>query len=218
MPEIIHASQTGFIKQRSIFDNIFTFWEATSLAMKQNQKLAVLLLDFEKAYDRVDWNFLEGTMLCLGFDKSWIFGISALYRNAYSRVILAGDVGNSFLITRSVRQGCPLAPFLYLFFAEALHMYINAQVTGIKGLIMPSSDEEILDAEFANDTTLYLDGDISNLNCARSLLSTFCRALGVFINWYKSFSFWADSSQSNPPLLYLDPQFSWIPQGQQLDI
>ncbi len=183
MPEIIHASQTGFIKQRSIFDNIFTFWEATSLAMKQNQKLAVLLLDFEKAYDRVDWNFLEGTMLCLEFDKSWIFGISALYRNAYSRVILAGDVGNSFLITRSVRQGCPLAPFLYLFFTEALHTYINAQVTGIRGLIMPSSEEEILDAEFADDTTLYLDGDISNLNRARSSLSTFCCASGAFINW-----------------------------------
>ena len=70
MPEYIHASQTGFIKQRSIFDNIFTFWEATSLAIKKNQKLVVLILDFEKAYDRVHWNFLEGTMLRLGFDKS----------------------------------------------------------------------------------------------------------------------------------------------------
>ena len=65
LSKVIHVSQTGFMKDRSIVDNVFTFWETTALAVKKKQNLAVLLLDFEKAYDRVDWNFWR--VLCIGW-------------------------------------------------------------------------------------------------------------------------------------------------------
>ena len=67
LPFIIHSSQTGFINERSILDNIFTFWESVAVAKRDNQNLAILLLDFEKTYHRVDWSFLEGTMQKMGF-------------------------------------------------------------------------------------------------------------------------------------------------------
>ena len=57
LPHIIHKNQTGFIQERSIFDNIFMFWEMIAVAEETKQDLAILLLDFEKAYDRVDWKF-----------------------------------------------------------------------------------------------------------------------------------------------------------------
>ena len=47
-----------------------TFLEASALARLSGKDLAILLLDFEKSYDRVDWGFLEGTMLCMGFSGS----------------------------------------------------------------------------------------------------------------------------------------------------
>ena len=59
---LIHATQTGFVKEHSILDNIFTFWEAILLSRLQETPLAILLLDFKKAYDRVDWSFLEDDM------------------------------------------------------------------------------------------------------------------------------------------------------------
>ena len=77
--------------------------------------MAVLLLDFKKAYDRVDWGFLEETMLCMGFPTTWIREVAAMYKITHSHVLLAGDGGNCFSISRSVRQGCPLAPTLFLF-------------------------------------------------------------------------------------------------------
>ena len=52
--KLIHDTQIGFVKERSILDNIFTLWEAVSLAWLRGKPLAILLLDFEKAYDRVD--------------------------------------------------------------------------------------------------------------------------------------------------------------------
>ena len=48
-------------------DNVFTFYEAVEWARQLHQPIAIMLLDFEKAYDRVDWDFLEGSMLWMGF-------------------------------------------------------------------------------------------------------------------------------------------------------
>ena len=67
-------------------------------------------------------------------------------------------MGPHFQITRSGGQACPLAPCLYLIFAEALHVFLNAQVVGIQGLSIPLSDQQLIDAELADDTTLYVEG------------------------------------------------------------
>ena len=48
-------------------DNIFMFWETVAFTRKDNQDLAILLLDFEKVYARVDWLFLKCTMAKMGF-------------------------------------------------------------------------------------------------------------------------------------------------------
>ena len=64
--------------------------------------MAVLLLDFEKAYDRVDSSFLEKTMLCMGFPDSWVHGVVAMFRTAHNQVLLAGDRGDKFSITQSI--------------------------------------------------------------------------------------------------------------------
>ena len=66
----------------------------------------------------------------LGFNTTWSKGVSGLYRNAHSHVLLAGGVGPRFNITRSVRKGCLLAPFLFLLFAEAMLLYISSQSMG----------------------------------------------------------------------------------------
>ena len=169
LPHLIHASQTGFIKERSILDNIFTFWETTALAHRSQQDLAIILLDFEKAYDKVDWGFLEGTLLRFGFFDKWVKGTVALYSSASSRVLLAGGKGPSFQLARSVRQGCPLAPFLFLFFAESLSLFLTAEDSGVKGISLPLSiSEEILDAEFADDTGLFLKGASTNFSQQKS--------------------------------------------------
>jgi hypothetical protein len=71
--------QTAFVQGRSIFYNILMANEAISWAEKSNQNLVILLLDFEKDFDEVSWNFLQASMLWLGFDIEWISWIMALY-------------------------------------------------------------------------------------------------------------------------------------------
>ena len=65
-------------------------------------------------------------------------------------------MGERFRLERSVRQGCPLAPYLFLFFAEAMAHYLRARSTGIQGVRLPiREDSELLDSEYADDTALY---------------------------------------------------------------
>ncbi|MCO5560919.1 hypothetical protein L7F22_014539 [Adiantum nelumboides] len=104
----------------SILDNVVTFYEAVEWARQTGQLIAIMLLDFEKAYDRVDWGFLEGILHRMGFPGAWIRGIFALYRSSSVAVTIGGHVGRTFALSRSVRQGCPLAPYLFLFFAETM--------------------------------------------------------------------------------------------------
>ena len=100
LPSIIHDTQSGFLQDRSIFYNIFLFWEMVALAQQNKQQLAIFLLDFEKAYDKVDWDFLESVLSRLGFPATWIKGVSALYRHASSSILFAGRYGPLFPISR----------------------------------------------------------------------------------------------------------------------
>lgn len=93
MPMLIHGSETSFIQDCCILDNVFTFYATVAWARTSKQPLAVLLLDFEKAYDRVDLDFLEGTLQRLGFPTRWITGFLALYRLATSTITIGGFLG-----------------------------------------------------------------------------------------------------------------------------
>ena len=137
-----------------------------------------------------------------------------MYRSAHSRVLLAGDRGERFSISRSVRQGCPLAPTLFLFLAEAMSNFLSDQDTGLRGLRLPIRDEDLLDAEFADDTAMYLAGDEDNLARFQTALETFCDALGAKINWNKSCGFWVGGD--TPPGWLPDPLFWWVLPGTSI--
>ena len=150
-------------------------------------------------------------LACFGFSKEWIRGIFSLDNLAQSQVLLARNYGPLFPISRLVRQGCPLAPFLFLFFVEAIFSFLNACDIGIWGIHIPFSHIEVKDVEFADDTALYLKGDLENLQKIELAIPTFCKASGAPVNWNKSFAFWVGDVE--PPLWNPHPQFRWIPSG-----
>ena len=89
--------------------------------------------------------------------------------------------------------------------------FVNVGDIGIGGLRIPLSHIEVRDAEFADDTALYLKGDLENLQKTELAISTFCKASGALVNWNKSFAFWVGDVE--PPLWSPHPQFRWIPSG-----
>ncbi|MCO5576442.1 hypothetical protein L7F22_030252 [Adiantum nelumboides] len=96
LPDLIHTSHTGLVQDRCILDNLFCLHQAIDWARTSSTPLAIILLNFEKAYDRVDWDFLEGSLDRMGFPLAWIRGVSTLYMSASSSVTIGGHVGRTF--------------------------------------------------------------------------------------------------------------------------
>lgn len=196
LSDYILPTQTEFFKGRCILDNVFLAAEASEWAKESSQDLVILLLDFKKAYDRVSWAFLEAAMAKLGFSSQWISWVSSLYRGAQSSLIVNGKKLLRFDITRSVRQGCPLAPYLYLFVSDVLSHMISDPTYGIEGLRFP--DGTFVRCQcFADDSALFLRGTKENLQRAYEVIDIFCHASGARINWDKSYAILASENPRN---------------------
>jgi hypothetical protein len=212
LPLWIKQSQTAFVKGRSIFDNVFMAFEAMDWAENSGQDLILLLLDFEKAYDRVSWSFLEATMRKMGFADIFIAWIMALYKEASALVLLNGAAGPTFELERSVRQGCPLAPYLYLLIADVLGHMLEDPKRGVQGFTLPDGNTTTSQM-FADDANLLLQGSEQNLDAAIQVLNLFCQGSGAVVNWRKTVGIWA----SRRPRTWHwnnDSGLKWLQEGE----
>ena len=185
----ILPSQTGFVPNRCILDNIFLAFEAIDWTLKSNQHLSMLLLDFEKAYDRVSWTFLEKTMEKMGFAETWIHRVMSLNRNALATIIVNGEQSQAFKLQRSVRQGCPLAPYLFLLTVDVLGQMLQHPECQVKGLRLPDNSY-ITNQMFADDTLLLLEGSPENMDTTLAVINKFSAASGAKLNLHKSVGVW----------------------------
>ncbi|XP_078542127.1 chromaffin granule amine transporter-like [Lissotriton helveticus] len=120
MPAIIHPDQSGFIKGRQTHDNLRRVIHLIKKASRMRLPAVLVGLDAEKAFDRVDWNFMFRTLVAFGFAPRFLTMIRANYSAPCSRVIVNGHRSAGFAHTRGTRQGCPLSPLLFALSIEPL--------------------------------------------------------------------------------------------------
>lgn len=177
LPSLIRTGQTGFIKGRYILDNILLAHEAAYIAIGLGQALALWLLDFEKAFDKVDWAFLLKVLAKVGIPPGFCTWVQILLHQSNSRVVINRCLSKPFGLHRSVRQGCPLAPFLFLFVADSLG-YLLDQNMAVHGLSIRNPAAQlslqVKDSMFADDIILLLDATPSTFKAAEETLGRFC--------------------------------------------
>ena len=130
----------------------------------------LVLLDFEKAFDSLEWNFIESTLIYFGFRKSIINWFKTFYCDISSYIIYNGHLSNSFKIQRGVRQGDPLSPYLFILCVELLSAALKAS-PDIQGLVI--EDSEYLISQYADDSTLIFGDDEKSLNTALKVIDNF---------------------------------------------
>ncbi|XP_057833401.2 secreted RxLR effector protein 78-like [Cryptomeria japonica] len=151
------VTQSGFIKGRYIMENLITSWEAMHEAKADNQNVAMVLLDFEKAYDRIEWSFVGGMLQAFGFPSYFCKWIDILFKDSSTIVEINGDMSEAIPLRRSIRQGFPIAPTMFVIVANALYYILRALELGpsIKGLTLPNVDG-LINAQFVDDTALFI--------------------------------------------------------------
>jgi hypothetical protein len=105
---IISPNQTTFIRGRFILDGVLALQEIFHELESKNLGGILLKLDFEKAYDRVNWDFLFEVLRLKGFDAGIVHRISQLVSGGQMTISIKGEIGPYFRNKQGVRQGDPL--------------------------------------------------------------------------------------------------------------
>ena len=189
---VVSADQTCGVPGRFIGENVALLRDVVSLASEQNLPVAILSLDQEKAFDRVEWSFLFDTLFITGFGPDFISWIRLFYSLPQSSVLVNGYQSQFFSPTRGVQQGCPLSPLLYVLTAEVLACSIRADPR-IVGLALPSvSSPSALLSQYADDTSVIVTSDDS-IHAVFEVYSMYELASGARVNKEKSKGLWLGS-------------------------
>lgn len=116
--KIVGASQNAFIHGRFILDGVLIANETVDYVKKCNSKCSVFKVDFEKAFDGTSCS-----VLCL----VWGLVLNGVTGSTGS-ILVNGSPTNEFVMSRGVRQGNPLSPFLFIMVVEALNVIVNEAV------------------------------------------------------------------------------------------
>ena len=187
LPSIINPDQTGFLKGRFIGENIRLIDGVIDYTEFKGIPGLLLFVDFEKAFDTLEWSFIVKTLHYYNFGPSFISWVKTFYSNASSTIQHNGWSSEFFPLSRGVRQGCPLSPYLFILCAEVLGSAIRKEQS-IRGINVLGVECKI--SQYADDTTLILDGSKSSLQKALDLLDIFANISGLHVNYEKTEALW----------------------------
>ena len=133
---LVAKDQSCCVPGRFIGENVAFIRDVVDYCSLISTPAALISLDQEKAFGRVDWSFLRSVLISMGFGPSFVKWVDLFYCNSRSSVNVNGYISNSFPLSRGVQQGCPLSPLLYVLVVEVLACNIRAN-RSIRGLCLP---------------------------------------------------------------------------------
>jgi hypothetical protein len=188
MNSLVASTQSAFLKERYLVDGVMIVNEIVDLAKKSGRGCLILKVDFENAYDSVEWSFLDYMLERFGFCDKWRSWIRACVFSGNMSILVNGSPTEEINIKRGLKQGDPLAPFLFLLVAEGLGGLMKKAVEQncFRGFRIGRQGVEISHLQYADDTLLIGEPTINNLWTMKAILRGFELVSGLKVNFWKS--------------------------------
>ena len=200
--------QILLLKTRVLLLNVdlylIIFWLLLSLSIvcsihcgKQNYM--AIKLDMSKAYDRVEWPYLESVMRRLGFTEKWINLMMLCVRTVSYSILMNGEPKGLIKPSRGIRQGDPLSPFLFLLCTKGLHGLITkvAAQGDIKGYSLCRNSPRLTHLLFGDDNLLFCRVAIQECQQILNILEVYGKCSGQQINKNKTTIFFSKSTSKD---------------------
>jgi hypothetical protein len=186
--DLIPNTQSTFLKGRQLVDGVVVVNEVIDFAKKSGKKCLILKVDFEKAYDLVDWGFLDYILRCFGFDDKWRAWMKACVCSGSMSILVNGSPTEEICIKRGLKQGDPLAPLLFLLVAEGLGGLMRKAVE--RGRFQPfkvgRGGMPVSILQYADDTLCIGTASVENLWALKAILRGFEMTSDLRVNFGKS--------------------------------
>ncbi|KAL9989282.1 hypothetical protein ACROYT_G003815 [Oculina patagonica] len=186
LPKIINPDQTGYVKGRYIGENIRLIQDLMFHLDKENSPGIAVFVDFRKAFDTIEWNYLEKALTLFNFGPDFLQWFKTVYSNISSCILNNGHASHFFSLTRGVRQGCPISGLLFVIGLDLLARAIKNHDL-IKGITI--RNHEIKTTMYADDTTVFLS-DTESVPHLLELLTQFKVVSGLEVNSTKTEAMW----------------------------
>ncbi|XP_026439193.1 uncharacterized protein LOC113337828 [Papaver somniferum] len=188
LPSVISQHKRNFIKKRQILDGVLIANELIDSGTRSAKPGLLCKVDFEKAFDHVNWEFIDEILKLIGYGDKWRSWVKCCVEFVKFSVLVNGSASSFFTSKKGIRQGDPLSPFLLLLVGEALsYMLKQAQLQGIiSGFQVNNEGTLISNLQFAYDTLIFLDANIEQVKNLRIILLSFELLTGLKINFSKS--------------------------------
>ena len=190
--KLIHEDQTGFISGRYMGENTRQIYDILNYCDVNNISALLLLVDFEKAFDSLSWNFIFKTLKLFGFGNSIIQWVKLFYKNANLAVNQGGNLSPFFPIGRGCRQGDSLSPYIFILCAEVLAIKIRNN-KNIKGIKIGNTEFKL--SQYADDASVILDGSPTSLNETLDELYYYAQYSGLNVNFDKTQVVWIGANK-----------------------
>ena len=182
LDSIISPSQQSGIAGRTIFNNLHLMRDVIDYCQARRVKGFILSVDQEKAFDKVDRDFLYAVLHRMGFGPNFIRAIRTIYTENFAHVLVNGFMSESFPVERSAKQGCSVSSNLYAIYIEPLALAIQSD----KQLVpLPLPGPPVVIMQIADDMEIFLS-ERASVRRLYELFREFKMATGSTVNEEKT--------------------------------
>lgn len=183
LPLIIDEAQSAFVPRRGITDNVLlAFGILHAIRHNKSSKSGVLALklDMSKAYDRVEWGFLDSIMERLEPCAKWRGWINECINSVSYQILINGKASNWFYASKGIRQGDPLSRYLFLLCTGGFNALLRKAVSDgyINGIQVCRCSPPVSHLFFADDYLLFIKRGLTAINNLQAILASFEKVSG----------------------------------------